>query len=175
MRTGPDYIGQGTAAATATNAGFLRKPQGDTNTALWVIACLCVLLAGLLASASAYAQSNVIEAVSSASRGDTSYLRIRMRQPLKALPPSFTVNNPPRIALDLRDTTNESSTTTLTPEQGEVRGVNIVTAGSRSRIIVSLKQQMQYRATIEGNDLLITLDPVVLTGDAETKAVAPYS
>ncbi|MGC1440882.1 MAG: type IV pilus secretin PilQ [Burkholderiaceae bacterium] len=175
MRTGPDYIGQGTAVATATNAGFLRKPQGDTNTALWVIACLCVLLAGLLASASAYAQSNVIEAVSSASRGDTSYLRIRMRQPLKALPPSFTVNNPPRIALDLRDTTNESSTTTLTPEQGEVRGVNIVTAGSRSRIIVSLKQQMQYRATIEGNDLLITLDPVVLTGDAETKAVAPYS
>lgn len=175
MRTGPDYIGQGTAVATATNAGFLRKPQGDTNTALWVIACLCVLLAGLLASASAYAQSNVIEAVSSASRGDTSYLRIRMRQPLTALPPSFTVNNPPRIALDLRDTTNESSTTTLTPDQGEVRGVNIVTAGSRSRIIVSLKQQMQYRATIEGNDLLITLDPVVLTGDAETKAVAPYS
>lgn len=173
MRRGQVKFGQGTSNATRNS--LYRAGHASASRWVWMLACCTVLVAGLVLSLSARAQSNAIESVTAASRGDTSYLRVRMRQPLKALPPSFTVNNPPRIALDFRDTINESTTTTVNPDQGEVRAVNIVTVGSRSRVVLSLKQQMQYKAELEGNDLLVTLDPVVVAADSNNKTVAPYS
>ena len=165
MRRGPDFLGQGSASTMTFSSRY----------AAWVVACVLLAAFSMLASMNAMAQSNAIENVTAASRGDTSYLRIRLREPLKTLPASFTVNNPPRIALDLKDTINASSKTAIRPDQGEVRAVNIVTAGSRSRIVLSLKSQMQYKAEIEGNDLLVTLDPILATGDNNTQASDAYT
>ncbi|MEZ5742013.1 MAG: type IV pilus secretin PilQ family protein, partial [Burkholderiaceae bacterium] len=51
-----------------------------------------------------------------------------------------------------------------------VRGINIITAGNRSRVVLSLKQPMQYKTETEGRDLLITLDPKVVAATTPTKS-----
>ncbi|MGH1361586.1 MAG: type IV pilus secretin PilQ [Burkholderiaceae bacterium] len=162
-----------TRVTAASVAWSLRLQKGQLSTLSRggpAMIGMAVAVASVFASGPSYAASNAIESVTTASRGDTSYLRIRMAQELKAAPPSFTISNPPRIAFDFADTQNSSPDSSIKPEQGELRGVNIVTAGSRSRVVLSLKQKMQYKTEIEGRDLLVTLDPALV---AQAKADAP--
>lgn len=112
----------------------------------------------LVAPAPAVAQSNAIESVSAASRGGSSYVRIRMAQPLDTVPPSFMVNNPPRLAFDFVDTASRLADNRIRADQGDVSGINVITAGDRSRMVIGLKRQVQYRAELDGRDLLIVID-----------------
>ncbi len=116
------------------------------------------------------AQSNSIEAVTSSQLGATTVLRIQFKTPLKAPPAGFTVNNPPRVALDFVDT--ENRLTGALPEfaQGDVRSVAIVQAGGRSRVVLNLKRPQTYATEIDGNALLVKLDPVVPAAPATAAA-----
>ncbi len=161
-----------TAVAAVWTMGAMRIQMGRLS-AGWSLpqsVCAIALISGLSAAGQAQAQSNAIESISTASRGDTSYMRIRMAEPLVTVPPSFTINNPPRIAFDFAQTENRSPRESTELEQGEVRGVNVVTAGSRSRVVLSLKRQMQYKTEIEGNDLIVTLDPATAKVDGPAPA-----
>ncbi len=166
---------QVTAASVAWSLRLQKGQLGALSRRGPAMIGMAVAVAGVFASGPSYAATNSIESITTASRGDTSYLRIRMAQELTTTPPSFTISNPPRIAFDFADTDNASSESSIKPEQGEVRGVNIVTAGSRSRVVLSLKQKMQYKAEIEGRDLLVTLDPaLVAQAKADTQPVQNY-
>ena len=64
-------------------------------------------LLGLLSfSAYGVAQSNAIEAINVATQGDSVTLKVSLKNPLAAIPASFSVASPARVALDFPDTEN---------------------------------------------------------------------
>ena len=130
-------------------------------------AALAVAVACASWSGALRAQGNAIQSLTAQQDGDATVLRVTMRSPLAAVPPSFSVANPPRIALDLADTGNGTGQSLVELAQGDVRSVNVVQAGARSRMVLNLRRAVTHQTRIEGNALLITMAPVA--------AVAPVS
>ena len=111
----------------------------------------------IIAASTTYAQ-NSIEAVNvSAQQGGSTLVKITLKGTPAATPASFVVNNPPRIAFDFPGTTNGSGKTIHEIGEGDVRRINIVQAGDRSRLVLETSRQLGYDAKIEGNTILVTL------------------
>ena len=119
--------------------------------------------AGLIASFAAWGQSatpqaNGIEAIAVAGQqGGNIVVKITLRQPLANPPAGFTINNPPRIAFDFPDTDNALGKTTQEVGDGELRNMNIVQAGGRTRLVMNLAKPVGYDTKIDGKMVLITL------------------
>ncbi|KQU84580.1 secretin [Variovorax sp. Root318D1] len=125
---------------------------------------------GLLAFgalAIAHAQ-NAIEAVTSSTQSGAEVIRIDLAQPLTAVPTGFAVQTPARIALDFPGVTNAIGRSAIEVNQGNLRSVNVVQAGERSRVVLNLKQATSYKAEIQGKSLLVILEPVAGTALASS-------
>ena len=118
--------------------------------------------AGLLAlSAAALVQAqNAIEAVTSSMQSGSEVIRIDLAQPLAAVPAGFAIQTPARIALDFPGVTNAIGRSAIDINQGNLRSVNVVQAGERTRLVLNLKQATAYKAEIQGKSLLVSLEPV---------------
>lgn len=138
------------------------------------VGAACAIVLWLAGAPAAKAQSNAIESVTSAQQGSTTYLRINMKSPPGAVPAGFSIANPPRIALDLVDTANASGRNTVEMAQGDVRSVAIVQSGERSRVVLNLKRPLTYSTSIDGNTLVVALEPVA-TGLSAAPAPSAYS
>ncbi|MBA2962579.1 MULTISPECIES: type IV pilus secretin PilQ [Ramlibacter] len=135
-----------------------------------VVACVgWLLLAG--ASLSAQAQSTVVESVSSSIQGGVEVVRIDFSQPLPAVPAGFTIQSPARIALDIPGASNGLGRSTVELNQGNLRSMNVVTAGDRTRLVLNLKSPTGYKAQLQGKSLLVSLDAVSGVAPAATAAV----
>ena len=73
-------------------------------------------------------------------------------------PKVFTTSNPPRIAIDLADTTNTFSSRHLDIAKGATSGVSIVSAGGRTRVTVELFRDSAYKTRVDGNNLIVTVN-----------------
>jgi len=108
---------------------------------------------------------NSIESLDySALQGGKILLTLKLKHALKNLPAGFAVNNPPRIALDLPDTANALGKNSIDVGEGVLRNLNIVQAGSRTRLVFNLTKPAGYETKIAGNTLLITLQGTEVTG-----------
>jgi len=87
-------------------------------------------------------------------------VRVSLKNALTATPAGFTVGNPPRIALDLPDTGNAMGRNTVEANLGPLSSVNVVQAGTRTRLVLNLNKSVEYDATIDGKSLLIALGDV---------------
>ena len=74
------------------------------------------------------------------------------------VPAGFTIQTPPRIAIDLPGITNAMGKSSVELNQGNLRSANIVEAGDRTRLVLNLNQASQYQTQLAGNVLLVTLD-----------------
>lgn len=101
--------------------------------------------------------------VSNAGNGAT-VVKVEFAQPLTTLPRDFTINTPPRIALDFSNTANGLGKSLQEFSEGDLRSANIVQAGSRTRLVINLNQMLSYATKIDGNSLLITLQGKALAG-----------
>ncbi len=117
------------------------------------IAMLCL---GGMALAQA---QNAIQAVTSSVQSGSEVIRVDFSRPLAAPPAGFTVQNPARIALDFPNTSNVSGRNSVEFNQGNLLSVNMVQAAERTRMVLNLKQAAAYRTSIQGNSLLVVLDP----------------
>ena len=106
----------------------------------------------------AYAQ-NMIESINSVPLGATTQLRIKLKTALVAPPAGFSINNPPRVALDLNGVENQTGQTAQEFAQGDVRSVNIVQAAGRSRLVLNLRRPVQYTTENDGSTVVVTLSP----------------
>lgn len=114
---------------------------------------------------SAQMPQNSIESVDySALQGGKFLITLKLKHALKNPPAGFTVNNPPRIALDLLDTANALGKNSIDVGEGVLRNLNIVQAGSRTRLVINLTKPAGYETKIAGNTLLITLLGTETTG-----------
>jgi len=133
-----------------------------------------VVSAALLLSSMAFVQQalaqGAIQSVTGSLQDGSEVLRIELSQPLAAPPSGFAIQSPARIALDFPGTQNASGQTQLELNQGNLRSVNVVEAGGRSRVVLNLKTATSYRTDIQGNSLFVILAPVASA--ATTQAVA---
>ncbi len=145
-----------------------------------VAVCLSRLVAalGLIATAAvvnpASAQTaagdpgNAIERVDATQTNTGVVVTIEMRNPPQGIPASFSVANPARVALDMPSTVNGLGKNMVELNQGDVRSVNVVQSGGRSRVVLNLKRPLTHTVSVEGKRVVVALG-----GAADTSTFRP--
>ncbi|MYN40592.1 type IV pilus secretin PilQ [Duganella sp. FT109W] len=132
--------------------------------ATWAAMALTLQLAGLAqaqtadAAVSNVSAANAIEAITARQQGANVVVKIALRRAPDKLPLNFAISNPARIALDFGATVNATGKNLLELNQGDLRGVNLVQAGERSRLVFNLKRSLNYATAIDGNAIILTID-----------------
>src|SRR4051812_49263367 len=99
----------------------------------------CVLLALALSGGTALAQENAIEAITANQQGSNVIVNIKLKEAPAQAPLGFSITNPARIALDFAATSNATGKNVMDLNVGDLRSVNLVQAGERSRLVMNLK------------------------------------
>jgi type IV pilus assembly protein PilQ len=143
----------------------------------WVsLRCTQWVAAGLMAFAAGGAQAqNTIQSITGSLQGGSEVIRIEFAQPLSAVPASFAVQTPARIALDFPGIGNALGRSAVEINQGNVRSVNVVQAGERTRVVVNLKAAAGYKPLLQGNALLVVLDASASVAAAPSVAPAAFA
>lgn len=129
------------------------------------------LTMAVLGSACAFAaaQENAIESISANQQGANVVVKVTMKAPLSKPPIGFSITNPARIALDFPSTANSTGVSAQNINLGDVRNVNVVQAGERSRLVFNLSRPLNYATAVEGNAVVVTIDG---SGGVATAATA---
>lgn len=132
---------------------------------------LAALLGSLAVCASALAEENAIEALHVAQKGGSVIVKLQLREALRELPASFSVANPARIAIDLPKTLNALDRSVHTYNEGDLRSVNVVSVGDRTRVVLNLDAQSTYEMRLDGRDLYATVQRVAPTAASAAPTV----
>jgi type IV pilus assembly protein PilQ len=111
----------------------------------------------LLGAPVAWAQTQ-IRSINTSQQAGVDVVRIELSEPLQSVPNGFTIQAPPRIALDLPGVTNGLGRNAVEINQGNLRSASVAQAGDRSRLVLNLRQPTSYEARLEGNALVVLLD-----------------
>ncbi len=110
-----------------------------------------------------------IRAITSSQQSGSDVVRIELSEALTAVPGGFSVQTPPRIALDLPGVGNGLGKPVIDINQGNLRSVAIAQAGERTRLVLNLRQAANYRTELQGKVLVVVVD------NASAVAAAPAS
>jgi len=118
-----------------------------------------------------------IQSVTGSLQNGAEVVRIELSEPLATLPTGFATQSPARIALDFPGTSSALGRSLIDINQGNLKSVNVVQSGSRSRVVLNLKQATAYRTQMEGNALLVSLEPVAsaAVSSAPASSVSVFS
>ena len=117
----------------------------------WLLWALCPLLA----------QADTrLQAVTASIQGGSEVVRIELSTALPAVPSGFSIQSPARIVLDFPGVDNALGKSMVDVNQGNVKSVSVVQAGDRTRVVLNLKTATAYKASWNGNSLMVLLDPV---------------
>ncbi len=144
----------------------------------WRAAVAALSAAGALLLAPAAWAQNAIQSITSSQQAGTEVVRIEMSEPLAGVPNGFSVQSPPRIAIDLPGVSNALGRNTVEVNQGNLRSVAVATAGDRTRLVLNLKQASGYRAQVQGKALLLVLDvsgPALAAADQPVQFAPPQN
>lgn len=128
-----------------------------------------VVLASCLAFAlPAAAQNavNTIEAINVVQQGTEIAVKIDLKDTLAAVPTGFSVANPAKIAFDFPSTANGLGKTSQVLNEGDLRSMNIVQVGDRTRLVFNLLRSMNYNTRQDGKSLYVTLSPINRLNDS---------
>nr|WP_315235121.1 type IV pilus secretin PilQ [uncultured Albidiferax sp.] len=114
-----------------------------------------------LASVAAQAQT-AIESVTGSIQSGSEVIRIDLSDALTALPSGVSIQSPARIALDFPGVSSNVGRSAIEVNQGNLRSVNVVQVGDRSRVVLNLKQATSYKAELKGKSILVVLDAVAV-------------
>lgn len=123
----------------------------------WLARPACALLLALGAG-SALAQGNAIESITANQHGANVIINVAMREAPAKAPIGFAITNPARIALDFGATTNATGKSSQDINLGDVRGLNVVQAGERTRMVLNLARPLNYATAIDGKSVIVTVE-----------------
>ena len=147
-----------TARITARRApAACRAPRWALALTMTLTLALALLPQGVSAQPATTA-ANAIESISANQQGANVIVKIALKSPPDRLPIGFAITNPSRVALDLGATVNDTGKTTQEFNVGDLRSVNVVQAGGRSRLVFNLKRSLNYATAIDGNAIILTID-----------------
>ena len=126
------------------------------NVPAWLLRCAAALLLAL--GAGAAAAQNAIESITATQQGPNVVLHIGMREALPKPPIGFSITNPARIALDFGATSNATGKSSQEINLGDVRSLNVVQAGERTRLVLNLARPLSYSTAVDGKSVRVTVE-----------------
>lgn len=117
------------------------------------------------AKATASANANAIEAINTSRNGNEIAIKIDLNKHMASPPASFAVSNPPKVALDFLGTVNALGKNTQQVNEGDLRSLNVVQVGDKTRVVLNLVRSMNYNTRVDGNSLYVTLTPIERVND----------
>jgi type IV pilus assembly protein PilQ len=138
----------------------------------WLIASMLML--GLMTQAIEAAEQegsdNKIEKVDFvAQSGGRVAIKIKTTNALPNVPPSFTLNNPPRLSFDFLAVGNGLMKNNLSADQGALKTIQLAEAKDRTRMVLNLSKSVGYTSSIQGNELTILLQSNDIASDDTTR------
>lgn len=121
------------------------------------------------------AAQGAISAIAASIQGGVEVLKIDFDEPLAATPTGFSTQSPARVALDFQGVGNASGKSVYELNLGNLKSVNVVQAGDRSRVVLNLKAATSYRTDIQGKTLFLSLDPVAGMAPGASSSVVHFS
>jgi type IV pilus assembly protein PilQ len=122
---------------------------------------------GLFAGGSVWAQgtsegatplpANSIDNLQVSQQSGTVIVKLTLKQALANPPASFSVANPARIALDFPSTGNGLGRNFQAFNEGDLRSVNVVQVGVRTRVVLNLNKLTAFDTRLEGNAVFVSL------------------
>ena len=141
--------------------------------AVAAVAATCLAYIG-----GAQAQSvgtNTIEAINIAQQGADIAVKIDLKEPLMQPPAGFSVANPAKIAFDFPLTANGLGKNSQIVNEGDLRSLNVVQVGERTRLVLNMTRNMNYATRLDGKSLYVTLSPVGATGGSLAQRVTRFT
>jgi type IV pilus assembly protein PilQ len=133
-----------------------------------------MLMLGLMTQAIEAAEQegsdNKIEKVDFvAQSGGRVAIKIKTTNALPNVPPSFTLNNPPRLSFDFLAVGNGLMKNNLSADQGALKTIQLAEAKDRTRMVLNLSKSVGYTSSIQGNELTILLQSNDIASDDTTR------
>jgi len=116
-----------------------------------------VLLAALLLCCAKTLSATVVTDVSVSDEGDRlNFILATDERPGE--PTVFTTDQPPRIVLELAETTSSVSASQVPVGVGPVRSYMALSSGDRTRLVVDLSRSTGYSVGVEGNSVVLSIE-----------------
>lgn len=151
------------------------KMRTKFATLMGLVVRLSAFLALTLSGNHALAQENAIESITASQQGNNVVVNIGMKNTPTKLPIGFSITNPTRIALDFGATANATGKTSQDINIGDLRAINVVQAGERTRLVLNMKRPLNYAMAIDGKSIVVTVDASGGTAQAVNTAGAPVA
>ena len=136
---------------------------------------LAILITTFVSSAGwvvAQSGTNAIQSIQASQVGAQVIVKLDFKQTLNEPPPSFSVNNPARIALDFPMTENETGKALHELSAGDLRSINVVSSSGRTRVVLNLKQSTSYKTRVDGTSVYLTLESGATQVAAKSQAIS---
>ncbi len=134
------------------------KQFKDSQGIMQKIQRTCAFIYLLMMCGVATAQENAIQSITAHQQGSNVVVKVALKNPPTRAPIGFSITNPARIALDFAGTANATGKGMQDIGLGDVRNVNVVQAGDRSRLVFNLTRTLSYATAIDGNTVIVTID-----------------
>lgn len=119
--------------------------------------------------------NNAIEAINVVQHGNEIAVKIDLKEPLSSVPTGFSVASPAKIALDFPSTANALGKNSQALNEGDLRSMNIVQVGDRTRLVLNLVRSMNYSTRLDGKSLYVTLAPIGRASDSVAQRVTRFT
>lgn len=129
------------------------------------LGCAALVSGAQAEEAKASAGANAIEAINTSRNGNEIAIKIDLNKHMASPPASFAVSNPPKVALDFLGTVNALGKNTQQVNEGDLRSLNVVQVGDKTRVVLNLVRSMNYNTRVDGNSLYVTLTPIERVND----------
>ncbi|THJ36533.1 type IV pilus secretin PilQ [Lampropedia aestuarii] len=104
-----------------------------------------------------------IVSVTGAQRNGQEIVQIELDESIDFSPSAFVVQSPARISLDFPSVGVKSGRQNVEVNQGNLRSINVVEAGDRSRVVLNLREATAYQIQRSGSLFTVVLNPVIQT------------
>jgi len=119
--------------------------------------------------------TNSIEAINVAQQGNEIAVRIDLKDALTTPPTGFSVATPAKIAFDFPSTANGLGKTSQILNEGDLRSMNIVQVGERTRLVLNLVRNMNYSTRLDGKSLYVVLAPIARLSDSAAQRATRFA
>jgi len=113
-----------------------------------------------------------ISSVSASVQAGVETLRVDFSEPILSPPTGFVTQSPARIALDFQGVENSSGKSAYDINLSNLKSVNVVQAGDRSRIVLNLKAPTSYKVDVQGSSLFLMLESASGSGGLSNPTIA---
>lgn len=126
-----------------------------------------LVIFGLTLPAGLLAAENSIKQIQIRNDGDQVLLKVQMTAPLKSLPGSWSVVEPPRVVFDFPETDNQSGQSAQQITTGDLKSLNLVQTDKLTRLVLNLYRPTKFSTEIVGDALFIKLQTQTVAANQE--------